>query len=748
MENEKEKAVRYYLYLDESGNFWDGKEDNLSYQESPSLVGGVLCTQERIDDSFAGDLHSKVVQSFLQAYPQYKDKNVDFDHATDATKILKSDAPDLKLSMVEAIRDAGYIPIVFQQNRKYSFETNTTTYIMFLVEGIIKLIEDRKIEKLSVIIGKRKNVDKLAASGGESIDLSKKSNKKENINIKKAEIESEYNKFMALAKIREAYAFGEVNPDVSFFIADDKVNRLLILCDYVCNTYFTGNSFYKDKYKKRFRNLRRRDKTGRTSDKKYQVYKITETKEAERLKRYIADRNYGEALFFCMVVDIDDEEFERAKEGLTVQLSSMGEKDKKYILDILYSKIGRLIDVERSLQLAIKIIDNLLLFFNEKIKWSSGEKSLQNEFYANLYLYKMAALTHMGDVKKFKVTADDCEHYVKETQDISFFLMFKNRWIVDLQDVFQYDDSLQLGKELLSLMETYAETEKRIESQFGYKFSTCLDQLPKITNSLALTAYFTLNDSHEHLDEAKRYSDIAIQYFAGKEGEVVRAYQLRAEIEAEAGNFADAIKYLNKGLHIDFENMSAEQINKLGKFGWYHVTKILDRFIQTGSDEYRSLGIKIIENCLPGFTEYMDSFLDMLPDENSKDSLKFSDAMHPGYVNLCMMGSAMMNSGKGYLLDKGFALLEQAYNSVKNSQSPTFKIHSVVILFKMLSVCGPKFNSKKIPVIEEDIKKTAEFLNSLPGFSSETPAMKKLNELCSGNFDKDTVEKGTRLVLM
>ena len=160
MENEKEKAVRYYLYLDESGNFWDGKEDNLSYQESPSLVGGVLCTQERIDDSFAGELHSKVVQSFLQAYPQYKDKNVDFDHATDATKILKSDAPDLKLSMVEAIRDAGYIPIVFQQNRKYSFETNTTTYIMFLVEGIIKLIEDRKIAKLSVVIGKRKNLDK------------------------------------------------------------------------------------------------------------------------------------------------------------------------------------------------------------------------------------------------------------------------------------------------------------------------------------------------------------------------------------------------------------------------------------------------------------------------------------------------------------------------------------------------------------------------------------------------------------
>lgn len=75
-------------------------------------------------------------------------------------------------------------------------------------------------------------------------------------------------------------------------------------------------------------------------------------------------------------------------------------------------------------------------------------------------------------------------------------------------------------------------------------------------------------------------------------------------------------------------------------------------------------------------------------------------------------------------------------------------MHSVVILFKMLSVCGPKFNSKRIPAIEREIKKNAEFLNRLPGFSSETPTMIKLNKLCSGNFDQDTVEKGTRLMLM
>lgn len=736
----EEKAIKekYYLFLDESGNFW---EDDPSERISPSLIGGVLCQKELADECVAEQVHSDVVKDFIKVHPQYK--NADFNHATEA--VAQEDKPDLKLRMVEAITKNGYIPVVFQQKGKFFIETNTTTYIMFLVEGIIKLIEDRQIKNLTVVIGERLDLDKKEAWLKKHPDVSEKAYK--GTYIPKKDIVSEFNKFMAIAKIREAYAFNGLNPNVKFDLGNDKEDRLLILCDYVCNTYLTGGSFYKEEHRKRFEKLKRESRTGRTDDSKYQVYAITEIKEAEKLKRYIADRNYGEALFFCMTVDIDEEEFERAKHELTIQLSKIKGNDKKFILDILYSKIGRLIQVERSLQSAITIIDKLLQYF-KKLEWSSGEKALQNEFYANLYLYKMAALTHMGDVKNFKKTADICEHYVKETQDINLFLMFKNRWIVDLQDVFQYEDSLRLGNELLSLMETYAETDKRIENKFGYKFSACRDQLPKVTNSLALTAYFTLNDSHEHLVEARSYSDIAIQYFEGKEDDIVRAYQLRAEIEAEAGNFADAIMYLNKGLHIYFENMSTEQVNGLKPFGWYHVTKVLDRMIQTGNNEYRSLGIKVIENCLPGFMEYKDSFLANLPDEKYRESLKFSDAMHPGYVNLCMMGSAMVGSGKDYLRDKGFALLELAYNSVKNSQSPTFKMHSVVILFKMLSVCGPKFNSKKIPVIKENIKLIVEFLNRLTVFSSATPAMKKLNALCSGNFDQDAVEKGTRLVLM
>lgn len=722
---------KYYLYLDESGDFW---EDNPSDFVSPSLIGGVLCQKEELtDDNFARIVHSSVVEKFVKEYPQYKDEN--YEHATEL-KMLPRDKAEIKLRMVEATVKKGYIPVVFQQTGKHFIQSNTTTYIIFLVEGLIKLIEDRKIEKLVVTVGERLNLDLKAKWMKENPGVSEKAYKGPYID-KKA-IVSEFEKFMAIAKIREAYAFCGKDPIVTFQMGDDKKNRLLILSDYVCNTYLTGESFRSVEHKNRLQNLKRNKSDEKIDDKKYQVYRITEIQEAEKLKRYIADRNYGEALFFCMAVDIDNEEFNRAKNELTIQLSKMKGYDKRYILDILYSKIGRLIDVERKLTEVVKIIDNIIRYFNVKLEWSPNEVVLKNKFFANLYLYKMAALTHMGEVNRFKSVADKCEHYVKETKDINFYLMYKNRWIVNLQDLFLYDQSLKCGEELISIIETYAKAERDIKDRFDCEFNACLEHLPKIANSLARTAYFTLNRTHENLDQARKYSDIAIKHFAGKEGDIARAYQLRAQIEAESGSFTDAISYLNKGLHIDFENLTNEQISKLDGFGWYHITKILERLMCSCDANYEKIGKKVINACLAGFKEYAKIFLEDLD----------SQGYYPGYANLSMMGFALVNSDETYLRDTGFNLLRQASACIKETKSVPFKMHHIVILFKMLSVCGESFNKKMIPEIKDEIVMSFEDLNSMSDFSSSAPVMKELQEICSKPIDKYAVEKGTRLVLM
>ena len=89
---------KYYLFLDESGDFW---EDNPSNYVSPSLIGGVLCQKEELtDDNFARQVHSSVVEKFVKEYPQYKDEN--YNHATEL-KMLPKDKAEIMIT--DADRD-------------------------------------------------------------------------------------------------------------------------------------------------------------------------------------------------------------------------------------------------------------------------------------------------------------------------------------------------------------------------------------------------------------------------------------------------------------------------------------------------------------------------------------------------------------------------------------------------------------------------------------------------------------------
>ena len=54
-----------------------------------------------------------------------------------------------------------FIPIVFSQSEKVHIKDSTTTYIMFLVDGLVKLIQDCNFQKnfhLTVTVGGRKDI--------------------------------------------------------------------------------------------------------------------------------------------------------------------------------------------------------------------------------------------------------------------------------------------------------------------------------------------------------------------------------------------------------------------------------------------------------------------------------------------------------------------------------------------------------------------------------------------------------------
>lgn len=637
---------QYYLYLDESGDFDENKNECYS---APSLVGGILCTQKLANEAGADAILSSVWQSFVGLYPEHVGEN--YRHATEIRN--GAEKAELKVMMVEEIVKQGYVPVVFQQKDKYVLPTNTMTYIMYLVDGLIKLIEDTGLQHLEVIIGGRKDMDKVRAYEATH------PGEKGRFYISKEQIENEYRRFFALAKIREAYALGNSNPSVTFAMGDDKKNDLLVLSDWICNAYKTYKSF-KGEIQQRFGKLKKLS---------YQHYSITVRPEAECLKRYIDDRNYSEALFFWLgLPETEDEYLERAKESLTKQLKNIRGSDKQFLLDSLYNKIGRLVKSERALEEAITIIDKAIAFLGPEEWWSGNDDVMRHEFFANLYLYKMAALTHLGRISAFRQIAEKCENHVKKTRDITLFFIFQNRIVVDLQDNFAYDESLRIGKELLAIAERFAYVEREIQDTYGLDFGALGDQVPKVNGSLALTCYFTLNKSYKCLKDARRFSDAALQGFDSNHQDVERTMQVRAHIEMEAGDWKSALHFLEQGIALTLGSASANDFSKLGGFAWYHVAKIIERLLAHPDSEAQNKGREL-------FNRIRYAFLAYLKDANKP--LGYPDFISAALFGVC----CLLVCDKGDT-EWGWRMSDEAIEAANADRSATFRGISLVLAAK------------------------------------------------------------------
>ncbi len=646
---------KYYLYLDESGDFDEDKNDRCS---DPSLVGGVLCSQELASERKAEDILVSVWQSFVNLYPAHADEN--YRHATEISNGAEKSM--LKVMMVEKIVEQGYIPVVFQQDDKYTLQTNTMTYIMYLVDGLIKLIEDTGLQQLEVIIGGRKDMDKVRAYEATH------PGEKGRIYIPKDQIIKEYKRFFALARIREAYALGKLNPSVNFAIKDDKKNNLLVLSDWVCNAYKTHKSF-KGKLQKRFLKLKKS-----LGNNCYQRYSITELPEAERLKRYLDDRNYSEALFFWLgLPETADIKLERVKESLSMHLKQLRNSDKKFLLDSLYSKIGRLVTSERALEESISVIDKAIDYLGPEEWWNGHDDAMRHEFFANLYLYKMAAFTHLGRVNAFRQVAEKCENHVKRTRDILLFFMFQNRIVVDLQDNFAYDESLRIGRDLLTIAERFATVEQEVRDSYGLDFGVLGDQVPKVNGSLALTCYFTLNKSHRQLNEARRFSDTALKGFTGSRMDVERTAQVRAHIEMEAGEWQTALSYLEKGIGLELGSANLNSLSGLNCFAWFHVAKIIERLLAHSDADARDRGRELFHRVRYAFLSYLKQVARPLG--------------HPDYISSALFGICCLLACDKGDMEWGWRISDEAIETSSADRSASFRGISLVLAAKQF-LCG------------------------------------------------------------
>ena len=292
--------------------------------------------------------------------------------------------------------------------------------------------------------------------------------------------------------------------------------------------------------------------------------------------------------------------------------------ERKSVCDSYGEILKSLLDVYGNHAEVIDLINETMTFID-----GDGDflgESL-NAFTADLWLYKLTALSHLGKIKQFREEIPKGLPFIVGSGSFKQCMIFLNR-IVEFysHDIFDIDESFKHGERCIELFKA------RRSSSSDADLRTYEDQYFRLCGSLASTCYLTLNKSYDNLKLARKYSDIAVKGFASQPNEQVRSYQTRAQIEAEAGNFDAACDMLNKALNITIENLKAEQIEKFGgKWEWYHFAKFCERLLSTDDAKYFDIAKRAVKIAKENFLSYKNELGDT-PD-------------HPDYITFSKMAT-------------------------------------------------------------------------------------------------------------
>ena len=671
------KSGRYYLYLDESGDF-NENDDN----KNNSLIGGVLCYDEIQALNTAKKIISTVRNDYIKDNPDYGRFN--FKHATEFpgnTPEEKNLKANIKLEMLNAITTDkyGFIPIVFSQSEKVRIHDSTTTYIMFLVDGLVKLIQDCNFQKnfhLTVTVGGRRDIAREE-------EFERKKHTKKTFYIQLPDIKAEFDKYMAMAQVREQYSFKN-NFSVTLRTDNDHENELLVLSDYISNTFFTQNTF-KGSLQKQYQKCA----------KKFHVYQIAEEPNVERLKRYMADGNYSMALFYAMGTDKDTDEYKIFRENFKLAIKRMPTAEKEIVLAHYGQLLKRLLNVYRNSEEVIALIDKTMKFIGGD-KETLGE--CLNEFVANLRLYKLTAITHLGKVKQFRrIAENDCLPAIKSGGNLELYIIYINRMIVHLQDTFDYKESLELGNKILDLLDNLLKPLNKFNAENGTNFTIYKDQYFRLCGSLALTCYFTLNNSHKNLELARNCSEIALNGFT-RTSDKMRTYQTLAQIEAEVGNFETACEMLDKGLNISFENPTAEQFKNFSAFDWYHFAKFSERLLKSNDGKYFGVAKRAIEISRQEFLNYRNKI-----DESPE---------YPDYITFIKIGECFNILGDSSLT---MQLYLAALRGVDSEIAGNISVNANAAAFRLIMLANYLLTLEK----NNNFKKADEVIQTIKNYLDE-----------------------------
>lgn len=505
---------KYYVYLDESGDF--DKDLDPDKGLNPSLVGGFFYDKEKMPNTNALE---NCISSIM------KDEN----HATEIRGEKKG---ELVHRMLTTAKDFSIEYVIFQNDVKRKIVNSTQTYLTVITEGLIQLMKSLVISEndaieLNVIAGFKKDTTQKITSSYVDGYISQEDYQKrlvEKLAIEKAKLRNDLMQ----------------RCNINIKLADDKRNTCLVLCDYVCNFWYTRQArAFSGRVKQDGQDISIRTALKALYKPNY-VFPLFNTQEDEHVIRMIQDGFYADALFeVCadMLTEVNCEKVRNSfvklrKKQIHRQLENLSD----YIGDVILFKQDNQL-VERVLNKAVELYEFL------KENGAADQK-----FYLDIKLYTLAYLNNTAQYERmellFKSLEKDVAAYTTQNLDFEYMLMYYTRWAVYLLDNHRYDESCDIC-EHMELMLEIIEEDIRKNSLLKLEGESRSEQLGKVLGTKLQAQIGQCYKGISKYEEARETSDKAMAQFVFPY-DLKRQYQYRAELEAVCGKPEAAMEWLTK----------------------------------------------------------------------------------------------------------------------------------------------------------------------------------------------------------
>lgn len=530
----------FELWLDESGRF----ENDQNLSRNPSLVGGVLVEKDK--------LNIKKISDILE---------LDFVHSNE---INSDEFGNFAIKVLTKTRENNGNMVIFENAERLEIVDSTTTYLNIISEGIIQLIQLLSAEhgqiELNVLVAVRLDMVRQ--------DLVK------GLIIKHEEYVSRLEERITIGLARRLLSTNS-KWKWSIQLASARKDKRLMLADVVCNTWLTrsGPRRFTDK---------NREEISKLYLKKHR-FTVFEKATSSYIKRLIAEGDLSGAIF---EVYTSQEKILKADlvDIILRRLSLLGSEGMRLQLLNLKNKIGVLVKINKDFDKSKIILSKLQDDFIVGMKKLGLEPGI---FALDIYLYMLTVFTHEGNIQQAEKQIILCEDAMKKLanrwESIDYFFMFKTRLAVHQVNCFDFYrasqemtdiiNSLKETMGLFSIIDGLGELYDNLKSDIlGKALGTRLQ-----SNTMILRKE---NDLYELIIED---SIAALKEFS-RSGDIQRQYQYRSQVEYEAGNYTQALKYLFKVNNMKFNKVSdidmfIFQISKehpsTQSFCMMHYTKIM-----------------------------------------------------------------------------------------------------------------------------------------------------------------------------